>query len=306
MLFDCPFCHHQHANLYRRNQEYRSGEFGTIYTCAECGILYPRPRLDKLEVLNHLSKTDTNQITFQFDDPTIPIKEGRLFSLLEGLTKSLTHRNDIILFLKRWIKPKGKALDIGAFTGRFCYLLESMGFHAYGLEPQKKASRFAREKGLDVFTGVFPDNISSELLHVKFTLISVQESIYYFVNLKKSLLKINEMLVSNGFLLIKCHQGKSRYYKNGNSLFKRFGDNVQGIPTLSSIKYCLKSTGFEIVQTVGLPVSVNLSFLDKYIHCKWLITGLKKTANIIQGLTMFNINNADRFIVLAKKERNYV
>jgi|TARA_B100002003_G_scaffold233971_1_gene247357 SAM-dependent methyltransferase len=301
MLFDCPFCHHQHASLYRQDQEYRSGGFGTIYTCTECGVLYPRPRLDKSEVLDCLSKVDTNQITSQFDDPTIPIKKGKLFSLLERLPRSLVHRNDITLLLRKWIKPKGNALDIGAFTGRFCYLLKTVGFRAYGLEPQEKASRFAREKGLDVFTGNFPDNISPELLNIKFTLISLQESNYYFVNLKKSLLEINDMLVPDGFLLIKCHQGKSRYYKNGNSLFKRFGDNVQGIPTLNSMRYCLKSTGFEIVQIVGLPVSVNLSFLDKYICSKYLVTGLKKMVNLIQGLTMFNINNADRFIVLAKK-----
>lgn len=177
MLYDCPFCHHQNADLYRGNQKLRNGGRGDVYMC-KCGIIYPRPRMDGYEALDYLSKLHTNQENFHFDDPTV-VNQGEQKSVKRWLEQKGNHFG--VWDSRKKIEPKGKALDVGTFTGKFCRILASLGFEAYGLEPQEKASEFARRKGLKVFSGSFPDNVPPEL-QMRYTLISIMETIYYFVH----------------------------------------------------------------------------------------------------------------------------
>jgi hypothetical protein len=288
MRFDCPFCQHEDAGVYRRGQETGDGAKIDIYICNECGLLYPRPRMEEFETAVYISKLHTNQEDFKFDGPTVAGKRT------------------ILQKLKKYLRPEGNALDIGTFTGDFCYTLKSFGFNAYGLEPQERASEFARENGLQVYTGSFPDNIPHDLLQMRYNLISAMETLYYFVDLRKGLNQVNAMLEDEKFLLIKCHQGKSIYYNDPkNSYFKRYGDHVQGIPTLNSLRYCLNKTGLEIMYIYG-ETSSNLHpvSLDK------LYKGgkLKKVFNIFQAVltrvynsAILETETADRLIILAKK-----
>lgn len=128
------------------------------------------------------------------------------------------------------------------------------------------------------------------------------ECIYYLGDLKYSLHKINHMLSDDGFVLIKCHQGYSRYYDD-NSYFSRYGDSVQGIPSLSSLDYCLKKTGFEIVKTMGECCSPDLLPPILRLHTFSLLRrGVAKLyQSIMLNLTLADIQRADRLVILAKK-----
>lgn len=143
MLNDCPFCHHGRASLSKRNQKTKNGPAKDIYKCEECGLLYPRPRMDHQESMASISMQHTNQDAFEFVDPLRPI-----------------FKDDYIMrLLKKRTPLKGDALDIGAFDGRFCHILESIGYRSYGIEAQENAAQYARYNGLKVFSGVFPDMI---------------------------------------------------------------------------------------------------------------------------------------------------
>ena len=285
MLLDCPFCHHDRAFLSKRNQETRSGASKDIYTCEECGLLYPRPRMDHQESKTSIAMQHTNQDAFEFVDPLRPIYQDDYIARL----------------LKKHTSLKGDALDIGAFDGRFCHILESMGYRSYGIEVQEKVAQYARQNGLRVFSGAFPDMIPKEFVKMKFNLITVMEAIYYLVDLRKSILKITDMLEESGHLLIKYHQGNSRYYDQ-KSCFSRYGDTVQGIPTVSSMKYCLEKSGFRIVCIQGedlpdlMPWGIG-SMRDGFPK--------KVFAKIYNSLmlhyTLIGINRADRITVLAEK-----
>lgn len=264
MLTGCPFCDHKNNSLHREKQALKDGGSRNIYKCNECGILYPEFRMDNNESADYMIKYSTNEEEFK-SDPKAPIP-----------------KNDPTVEFASVITNKGKALDVGTFDGRFTYMLESIGFDAYGMEYQEKAVEFAQKNGLKVYKGTFPDDIPENLLGQKYTLICLTELICYLNDLKKSLWKAYEMLEDNGFLLVKCHQGNSRYYTHaGNSYFKRFGDNVQGIPTVDSLLYCLKQTGFMPFQCGGVTESY---------HYK----SLQYTQNDMQ--------TADRLIFLSQKQ----
>ena len=132
-----------------------------------------------------------------------------------------------------------------------------MGFESYGLEPAESYVQYAREKGLRVFAGSFPERIPEELLQKRFRIVSMIEMMYYLCDLKKSLLKVRDMLEANGLFLVQCHQGHSRCYSLNLSYFRRYGDHVQGIPTLHSLMHCLTKTGFKPVKLFGFNIDEN-------------------------------------------------
>jgi SAM-dependent methyltransferase len=286
MLNDCPFCHHSKAILFKSNQRTKNGSAKNIYKCDECGILYPRPRLGYQESVEAFSGQDTNnRDLFNGKDPLSPV-----------------HKDDYVVKLLRKYTPlKGDALDIGAFDGRFCYILESIGYKSYGIETQENVAKYARQKGLRVFTGAFPQAIPEDLAKLKFDLITVMEALYYFIDLRESLFKIGDMIKDDGFLLVKCHQGNSRYYDK-NSYFFRYGDAVQGIPTVSSLKYCLEKSGFRIAGVQGedlpdlMPLGIG-SMRDSFPKRVFA----KIYNSFLLQYTLVGISKADRITVIAER-----
>jgi len=266
MLRGCPFCHHTDNTLYREKQELQGGGNRDIYQCTDCGLLYPEVRLDASEVAEHISKMYTNQTEFKFLDP-----------------RREYDRNMLMVRIAEGIIFKNKSLDIGTFDGRLTHVFEDMGFESFGLESQKRAIEFAQSHGLKVCEGSFPEDIPEELLQQKYTLITMSEMIYYLNDLKKSLLKVCTMLESNGFFVIKAHQGNSRHYLY-NSYFSRYGDHVQGIPTVESLNHCLKEAGFKIVRYHG--------FTDNESYAKLNYTDLE-------------IEAADVLYIVCQKEVSY-
>lgn len=285
MLYNCPFCHNQAGQIYKKNALKPCGDTVDIYKCNVCSTFYPRPRMDREESFNYLGKMGTNQEIFHFEDPTRPIDP----------------RDSLKKFLKKFTPCIGNALDVGTFDGRFCFILAATGFKAYGIEPQDTAAEFARGCGLDVFTGVFPRQVPLELRKIKFDLISFMESIYYCDDLKDSLQTAKDMLNDRGLLLIKAHQGSSRFYAH-KPQFCRYGDYVQWVPMYDSLKFCLEMEGFRIVKALGTNPAELLPFGLRWMKNLSLAGITNKVYNrLMLDYTLWDIRRADRLFVLARK-----
>ena len=182
-----------------------------------------------------------------------------------------------------------------------CFILEELGYNAYGLEPQDTAVKFARDKGLKVYTGSFPDIIPGELLKIKFKLICFTEVMCNFGDLKQSFDLVNEMLLPNGYLYIKIHQGKSEFYRN-NSLFSRYGDYIQNMPTLDSLNYYVGKNGYKLCHLSGM--SLNINCFQKILSHKSLnryALLIDQLLQKIRELVFLDIQKADRLVLLAQK-----
>jgi len=286
MISGCPFCHHQDSRIHRENQITRDGNYRDISLCNECGLLYPNHRMDLNEIQEYLNNIYTNQADFSFGD------------LIGASSGEIDIGN---LLLAGRVRRGGDELDIGTYDGRFCHTLNLLGFQAYGLEPQQEAVKHARQYGINIYQGSFPDDMPNELIHIPFDLISLMECIYYLGDLKHSLQIINKMLSEDGCILIKCHQGYSRYYDD-NSYFSRYGDHVQGIPSFSSLRKCLKKTGFKIVKVMGqCPADLwpPLLRLPSAPLLRGVIARLYPL--FMLNWTLLGILRPDRLIILAKK-----
>ncbi len=287
MQDNCPFCHSSDVHLYKKDQKTRSGDFRSIYKCRKCSALYPYPKMNKAESSDYLLNSPTNQNDYKFDDST----------------RAVNHRYFLVKIARKYTKCSGNALDIGTFEGRALFILGSLGFKAYGIEPQKNAVEFAKKHGLEVSLGSFPEVVPQEIFCRKYNLISALDSIYYVDDVEKTLKIIKSILNDDGLLLIKCHQGYSRYYYDDtHSYFLRYGDNVQCIPTIESLRYYLRLAGFKIVKIIGETSIDRLPFGIARIKNAFLRKMVCKIYNIMMlEYTSLDIKRADRLIVLAKK-----
>jgi len=299
---DCPYCHHLDARLYRKNQKLRFQEgVRDIFQCNECKTLYPRPRLCPEDIRQLYDSFYTNAEDFSYSDYNRSrIQEG-ILQYSDRITTSY-RQNPLFRLIIGYDFPAGKkALDIGAFSGWFCYLLEKAGFEAWGIEPQHYAVEFAKRKGFRVFKGYFPNNIPEPIMIQKYTLISALECIYYFFDLKEALNKIWNMLESGGIFLLKCHQGQSTCYEDGSSLFSRFGDFVQGIPVFDSLRYCLEHSGFKVEKIYPYPED----FLRNYykIQLPPLLKKVEYYINKKHPKLFFNPKRAHNLVTVARKDK---
>lgn len=289
--------------VYLREQALQKGGTRDVRICNDCAVVYPSPRLDIEESLKYLNESGQDNDE-SLKDPTLAM--GR-----HKVTRWLLPRGSFInmgyLIKKLAGSHKGNALDIGAFTGQFCHVLNYIGFHAYGLEPSLKAVNFARSKGVDVYRGSFPDDIPQELSEVKFDVISLLEAICYVIDLKKGLGKVRDMLTDDGLLVVKCHQCKSPYYSNGKvSIFKRYGDGVQSMPTLDSLRKCLEKEGFSVLYVSG-SVSETVApfkFSSKIanVQLRKVFYGLEMLLNKLHETALLDPEKTDQVIVVAKKK----
>lgn len=284
----CTFCELD-GELYAKNHRLRNGEFNDIYQCKECRSFYPKKRKSFKEIPDYLSTQDTNKAEFNSSDKQTELQKN----------------NYVIRMLNDHIKVKGTALDVGAYIGGFVDNLKSIGFCAYGIEPQNNAISYAQKEGLNVFPGMFPDDIPENIPMDGYSLISFLESIYYSTNLKKTFGKVSQMLSEDGYLLIQSICGSSSHYDDKSvSYFERYNDYVQVIPTFESIQYWLIHSGFEIKYMEELPTfSINKHFKyeGKYLKVFHVYFGL--FLNFFHKLLFGNITSADKLIIIAKKIR---
>tara|TARA_B110001450_G_scaffold256377_1_gene286628 strand:- start:3344 stop:3985 length:642 start_codon:yes stop_codon:yes gene_type:complete len=190
-------------------------------------------------------------------------------------------------------------------SGGFVYNLKSIGFNAYGIEPQNNAVSYAQKEGLNVFSGMFPDDISDNVPKDGYVLISFLQSIYYTTNLKKIFENASEMLSEGGYLLIQNICRSSAYYDDkGVSFFERYNDYVQVIPTYASIQYWLTHSGFEIEYMNELPVlGINKHFKYEGKYLKVFHKYFGVFLDFFHKLLFRNLASADKLIIIAKQIR---
>jgi len=283
-LHTCPFCDHAESDIYRTGQICKEPARGTrdFCRCRECAMIYPQPRIDLRETTRYWEAAD--EISDSYEDPMV------LLSRLHALA----------VLLRRYVKINDikHSLDIGASSGRLCHFLETIGVESYGLEPQREAVRVGQGKGLKIFRGIFPDQMPPELGSRSYGLITAIEALYYFNNLRKALEKVRSLLSDGGIFFIQCHHGDSPYYSQGNSLFSRYGDYVQCIPTVSSLTSCLHKTGFIVEQCLPVP----RSRLERVMLAMGFFQGSVVRGEVSPETIRWS-SSADRIIMIAKKRQ---
>ncbi len=116
----------------------------TFLQCQHCGLVW----LEK-------SKWHSDQQTYYSEQYYSEEYSGR-----KDLKSLFSYRFKLI---KKYFKPEGKILEIGAASGDFLHLLQDVGYEVYGVELSKRAAeQAARLYRLDLSQGTLEDAAFSE------------------------------------------------------------------------------------------------------------------------------------------------
>ena len=100
--------------------------------------------------------------------------------------------------IKPFIQPKSRLLDIGAGSGIFIQEAAKHGYVATGIEPSEYLVNQAKQDGLNIVMGTFPDDCPKE----KYDLIFLTDVIEHIANPLPMLKCLPDYLTPNGKVII--------------------------------------------------------------------------------------------------------
>lgn len=167
---NCPFCKKNNLSLIYKNGRLK------ILKCLDCEIVFS-------DFLGKRPTSDYSNFLF-FDERRIKANEDMI--------------NDINTELRKKDPKKMKILDVGCGRGELIYQLKKEGFEVVGVEPDKLAASFARNKlGLNVINSKYKKKLFKKESFDIILLIAVLEHVK---NPKKILEIANFHLKKEGIL----------------------------------------------------------------------------------------------------------
>jgi SAM-dependent methyltransferase len=172
-----------------------SGEF-EIVKCKQCGIYCTRPQLSERELVVYYPE---NYICFK----SAIDREPSSFTRFDRQIAMFRRRKQV----EKRSRSKGKILDVGCATGVFLNEMKNNGWECFGVEPDRKASQYAREQfGLPVKTGYlldtsFPDNY--------FDVVSFWDVLEHIQDPSSTLQEVLRILKPGGYLFFSLPNSRS-------------------------------------------------------------------------------------------------
>ena len=173
----CPWCENE-----RKEYVYNSLFDSTVYKCKECGLLYS----DKI-----LNKSGLEKYWSNYSSQVHTIDASKNYMRLKMYEIEYN-------FIRQFIEPQSKVLDVGCGEGGFLQLFKEDGYRTFGVEYGIEAADYSRKMGHEIFVGELPDLVIEE----KFDLIIFRGTIQYLIDPKKYFETAIELLSENGLIYI--------------------------------------------------------------------------------------------------------
>ncbi len=130
----CPICETEKFSLFLEVRDYfLTKEDFQIQHCDSCGFKFVNPRPDKLSIERYYQSDEY----ISHDSQKVS-----LISRIYTIARRVSIRNKFNIV--KGFAGNGKILDIGCGTGEFLNYCKSKNFEVAGVEPNSKASDFAR------------------------------------------------------------------------------------------------------------------------------------------------------------------
>lgn len=152
-----------------------------------------------------------------------------------------------INLIHKYIKNKGKILDIGAGTGDFLKIAQENGWKITGIEPERKARNRAGEKGVSL-------EENQEKINDKYDVITMWHVLEHIPDLENQIIFLKNHLTDNGILVIAVPNYKSKDAQIYKQFWAAF-DVPRHIWHFSkkSIQLIFEEKGFKLIETKHMP-----------------------------------------------------
>jgi methionine biosynthesis protein metW len=188
-----------------------------------------------------------------------------------------------INLIHKYIKNKGKILDIGAGTGDFLKIAQENGWEITGIEPERKARNRAGEKGV-----LLEEN--QEKIDDKYDVITMWHVLEHIPDLENQIIFLKNHLTDNGILVIAVPNYKSKDAQIYKQFWAAF-DVPRHIWHFSkkSIQLIFEEKGFNLIEIKPMPFDAfYVSLLSekyktgKISYFKGFFNGLRSNLSAIQ------------------------
>ncbi|NWG09603.1 MAG: class I SAM-dependent methyltransferase [Nitrososphaerales archaeon] len=211
-----------------------------VVRCEKCGFIFVNSVLNESTMATMYSQSD------RADD----LVDLNFESHRAWHQKRVKQRMAFIHFRKRAeeiekLMRVGRILDVGCSTGLFLDIMKARGWCPYGLEPNQKASKYAREFGLNVSTQTLKE---ANLPSAFFDVITLWEVIEHFVSPISALLKIKHALREGGIVGISTPNMNGLVNKALKEHSRHFDVQHVNYFTPKTLGKLMNKTGFEVVK----------------------------------------------------------
>ncbi len=231
-------------------------ELPNIVRCKNCGFVYASPRLKEECVKELYSKS--------YFESHASEKMGYDNYVSDRELVEKTFRKRLKTLEGRWLKKKGRVLDVGCATGFFLNTARRMGWETAGVEISDYCCEYAeREFGLKLFNGQFRDLAPSTGL---FDLVTMWDYLEHSFTPDRDLETAFARLKPGGILALATPDFGSLPAKIFGSGWVGFKEH-EHLYYFSSRNLCvlLKEKGFRIL---------SLSYAGKYVSLKFFVKRL--------------------------------
>lgn len=154
--------------------------------------------------------------------------------------------------LRRLVKPGSKVLDVGCGTGSMTMLVtDGLGCEVLGVEPDPARADAARERGLEVVTGL----LDEELLRDRgpFDVIILADVIEHLPSPGEMLLMLKEGLAPDGRILASV-PNVAHWSVRMNLLLGKFEYTDEGIMDATHLRWFTSKTMRELFERCGFSI----------------------------------------------------
>lgn len=235
----CIICNSQTKLLQNNLYDNRYGAPGlySIYQCINCGYARTTPALKKNKIASlyskyyPLSKVDSSELK----------KSVKINSKFINWIKGNTHQAHL------YATRGSNVLDIGSGTGRSLIEIKKLGAQAYGVDPDPKAERVAKELKLNFVKGFITDN---PYPNIKFNYITATQVLEHEPNPDTFLKAVRNKLVSDGVVIFSFPNIDSIYRKIFTSSWLHWHVPYHiSFFSLNSIRLLAERNGFKVTKT---------------------------------------------------------
>jgi 2-polyprenyl-3-methyl-5-hydroxy-6-metoxy-1,4-benzoquinol methylase len=130
----------------------------------------------------------------------------------------INNYKEIFRHLKKYLKPNGRGLEVGCAYGLFLEMLRNNNVACTGIEPEPDLAERARQRGHNIITGFFPDDLKGQVSNVDFIIFN--DVFEHIPDIKKTVDSCHQLLSRDGILIINLPLSSGFFYKAGTLLYK--------------------------------------------------------------------------------------
>jgi len=280
----CPICGSIKNKFFCEKNKYK------IYNCENCevGFVYPvSNNLEKIYGENYFSGNEEGRGYVDYDRDKKPMKK-----IFENYLDKF----------KKLVKGR-KIFDIGTATGYFLDLARKRGWQTSGIEISEFASKIAKKKGHNIFTG----QLKEKEINDSFDVITMWDVLEHLDNPKKTLLKVNKLLNKEGLLAINTINKGSLWAK----IYGKYWHLI--IPpehlfyySYKNLEILLSQTGFKVLYVKKIGKKFSLAYIFNMLYSWQKLVIWKKLAIFFNKSfwrkIIIPINLRDNILIIARKK----